>query len=130
MPKVKEVYEHVGRRIAEVRRLRGLTQEGLAELVDRSASYLARVEVGGKHATVDTLNAIAEALGEPIGAFFPAVAPQEIPSELASAVRGLHRDDVLLVARLAAKLARPRGDGAPRSRNRPPPRRARRDGGQ
>ena len=109
MPSVQEVYDHIGRRIAELRRARGLTQEQLAERVSRNVSYLARVEAGAKHATIDTLNAIAEALGEPLGALFPRPNLGEVPPELVAAARGLSDEDVALLVRVATRFPRARG---------------------
>lgn len=45
----------LGRRIAELRAERGLTQEQLAELVDVSARYIQSVEAGEENLTVRTL---------------------------------------------------------------------------
>ena len=52
----------VGRRIQQVRRSHGLTQEKLAEMVDLSTSYLSNVECGAKTPRLNTFVAIANAL--------------------------------------------------------------------
>lgn len=106
MATAREVYEHVGRRVAEIRRSRGLTQEQLAERADVSAGYLARIESGTKRATVDTLNAIAVALGEPLGALFPSDEPAALPRELVAVLRRLDRDDLALLARVGGRFVR------------------------
>lgn len=53
----------LGRRIRALRKRAGLTLEGLAELSDLHANYLGEVERGQKNASIETLSAIAEALG-------------------------------------------------------------------
>lgn len=53
----------VGRRVAELRRERGWTQERMAERLDCSVQWLSRIEGGGENVTLDTLAALANALG-------------------------------------------------------------------
>src|SRR5215469_3266799 len=52
----------IGPRIAEARKLRGLTQSGLAMLVPCSASLVSQVERGAKPATPWLVAAVARAL--------------------------------------------------------------------
>ncbi len=52
----------VGRRVAELRRQRGLSQEALAGLLDRDPRWLARIEAGGQNVTIRTLVRLANAL--------------------------------------------------------------------
>lgn len=53
----------VGRRVAEVRRAKGWTQERMAERLDCSVQWLSRVEGGGENMTIDTLVTLANVLG-------------------------------------------------------------------
>ncbi|MEV6866290.1 helix-turn-helix transcriptional regulator [Streptosporangium subroseum] len=53
--------EHTGQRIARARKLRNLTQEGLAALANVSRSLIAKVESGSKPATPSLVAAIARA---------------------------------------------------------------------
>lgn len=55
-------YRQLGARIGRFRTHLGLTQEQLAEKADIAPSYLARIEVGARHPTLDVLGRIAAAL--------------------------------------------------------------------
>jgi len=55
--------ELLGARIKELRKIKGLSQEGLAEKVDISPNYLGRIERGKENPTLDMLLRLAEALG-------------------------------------------------------------------
>lgn len=61
---------NVGRRIAELRTVRGLTQAQLAELLTVSTRYLGSVEAGHENLTVTSLAKFAKALRVPVGDFF------------------------------------------------------------
>lgn len=54
--------EHTGARIAEQRKLAGLTQRGLADRIPYSYSLLRHVETGYKNASPDLVSAVARAL--------------------------------------------------------------------
>jgi transcriptional regulator with XRE-family HTH domain len=57
-----EAAEAIGRRIAHVRKLRGLTQAGLADRAHVSKSLIAQVESGHKPATPSLIAAVSRAL--------------------------------------------------------------------
>ena len=59
---MKGLSEKIGERLKEIRKLRGFSQERLAEKVDISPRYLSRLEVGQKTPSIDTLARLAEAL--------------------------------------------------------------------
>jgi transcriptional regulator with XRE-family HTH domain len=59
-------YRLLGARIARLRKRADLTQEELAERAGIGASYVARIETGSRHCTLDVLGAIADALGLPL----------------------------------------------------------------
>ncbi|HSX05414.1 MAG TPA: helix-turn-helix transcriptional regulator [Candidatus Saccharimonadales bacterium] len=52
-----------GKRLAEVRKSKGLTQEGLAERADVTALTIAYIEQGRQWPRISTLHAIAKSLG-------------------------------------------------------------------
>lgn len=52
----------IGTRIAHIRKMRGYTQEKLAELADISIQFLSDIENDKKNMTVKTLKHIAESL--------------------------------------------------------------------
>lgn len=66
----------------------------------------AGIEAGTKRATIEMLNAIAVALGEPIGALFPSDRPEAVPRELGAVLRRLDRDDIALLARVGGRFVR------------------------
>ena len=65
-------YLQLGLKIAYYRKLKGYTQETLAEKIDRSAAFIGHVEAPNikKSVSLDTLFAIARALDVPAYKFF------------------------------------------------------------
>ncbi len=59
----KKKMENIGQKIKELRLLKGLTQEELAELTGLSVRTIQRIESGEVDPRTYTLNALAEALG-------------------------------------------------------------------
>lgn len=72
MNNVGLLLKHIGRRIAELRRARGFTQEQLAERLDVSVTYVQQVERGGRNLTVRSLAAFASATGAKVAELFEA----------------------------------------------------------
>ena len=62
-----EKYRKIGLKISYYRKLRGLTQEKLAEMIDKNLAFIGAVEAPNINRTVslDTLFDIAEALNVP-----------------------------------------------------------------
>ena len=58
----KEVYRAIGKNIQRVRKSKGLTQEDFAELMDKSWSYIAKLETGAQNFSIGKLIDIAEFL--------------------------------------------------------------------
>ena len=56
----------LGAQLRELRRSRGLTQEGLAEELGVTPRYLAGIERGERNLTLDSVDALAEQLGVPV----------------------------------------------------------------
>ena len=73
---MKQIYEseylQLGLKIAYYRKLRGLTQEQLAEEIDRTPAFIGHVEAPNitKAVSLDTLFDIAKALDVPAYKFF------------------------------------------------------------
>lgn len=61
-PNADRVLRDLGRKIAELRHARGLTQAGLAERSGIDAKYLQLLEGGRQNTTIATLVCIAQAL--------------------------------------------------------------------
>jgi transcriptional regulator with XRE-family HTH domain len=55
--------QRVGRRVAQLRRKAGLTQEELAAELDCTIQWLSRVETKGENLTLATLEKLADTLG-------------------------------------------------------------------
>lgn len=55
-------YTMIGRRIKEIRQKKHLSQQTLAELIDRSVPYISNLEGGQKSMSLETLVLIANAL--------------------------------------------------------------------
>ncbi|MDE2143674.1 MAG: helix-turn-helix transcriptional regulator [Elusimicrobia bacterium] len=64
------IYREVGERIRAKRLRLGLTLEELAELSGLHASYIGQIERNGKKASLQTIAAVAKALGVPAGRLF------------------------------------------------------------
>lgn len=65
MPKedAERVTKDVGRRVAELRRAAGLTQEEFAEKIGMDSTNLQRIELGGQNLTIRSLVRLASGLG-------------------------------------------------------------------
>ena len=59
----KQVRERIGGRVATLRKLKGMTQEQLAQAAGLQRTHVNRIEAGKYAVTFETVQAIAEALG-------------------------------------------------------------------
>jgi transcriptional regulator with XRE-family HTH domain len=59
-----------GKRLAEIRRAKGLTQESLAEKADVTALTVAYIEQGRQWPRISTMQSLAKCLGVPIAELF------------------------------------------------------------
>jgi transcriptional regulator with XRE-family HTH domain len=76
----ERLVQRVGRRISEIRRLSGMTQETFAEALEVSVQYASRIETG-ENLTLHTLAKVARALHvEVIELFEPAQPVERRPS--------------------------------------------------
>lgn len=69
-PKESKYLKAFGKRLAEIRRKRGLTQEQLAELADMTTLSLSYIEQGRRWPRLVTLHKLADCLKVPISEFF------------------------------------------------------------
>ena len=67
----KHLKTYIGGQIKTLRKQSGLTQAGLGEKIGRTAEAISNVETGKSLPSLDTLMAIADALGMPLLNFFP-----------------------------------------------------------
>lgn len=73
-----DVLRDVGRRVAELRRAAGLTQEQVAEQLGVSTRALAYIESGRENLTLCTMVAVANVLGASVAEFFVPPATREV----------------------------------------------------
>ena len=72
----KNIYRILGKRIREIRKKIGVTQEKLAFKAKISPSFLSHVERGTKKASLETMKKIADGLGVPVqDLFYPPKEP-------------------------------------------------------
>ena len=69
-PKESKYLKAFGKRLAEVRRSRGYTQEQLAEKANITALSLGYIEQGRRWPRLVTLQRLASCLSVPVGEFF------------------------------------------------------------
>ncbi|MGP9797447.1 helix-turn-helix domain-containing protein [Halomonas sp. 86] len=60
-----------GQRVREIRKSRGLSQEGMAALAGVDRSYMGHIERGEKNITLTKIYQISEALGIEVADLFP-----------------------------------------------------------
>lgn len=76
----KGIYKTLGRRVRQERARAGLTQEQLGEKAGCTGAFVAHIERATKHATLDTVERIADAFGLPASLLLhegPAVGPSK-----------------------------------------------------
>lgn len=61
-----DVRKRIGRQLAEIRRAKGMTQQEVADKAGLLRPHIARIEAGSFSVGIDTLEAIADALGQQI----------------------------------------------------------------
>ena len=69
-PKEFKYLTAFGKRVAEIRRMRGLTQEQLAELADMTTLSLSYIEQGRRWPRLATIHRLADCLKVPISELF------------------------------------------------------------
>jgi transcriptional regulator with XRE-family HTH domain len=70
-----DIRSRVALRIRTIRKSRGLTQEDLAEMIDRSVDAVSNIERGTSLAGYDTLERLAVGLGVAVADFFADAEP-------------------------------------------------------
>jgi transcriptional regulator with XRE-family HTH domain len=104
---IEPIYTELGRRVAALRKERGLTQESLSDRAGVSANYLARTEGGYHRPNLARLEGIAEALEVSVASLFtsrPAPASASVLPTLLAELEKLPRDDQHLLLQLVKRL--------------------------
>lgn len=73
---VMDNIERLGQRISEIRKIKGITQEQLAEKADLTVSYISKIEGAKKNPTMTVVNKIAQGLGVDIYQLFTSMEPE------------------------------------------------------
>ena len=109
----QELLQAVGRRVAEVRKRKGMTQDALSARIGVESVSWSRLETGQRGLSLSTLAAAAEALGVSLGDLLdidrtvpePADTPDDVEIHRLLAKMDSGRRE--LVMRLARELAKP-----------------------
>lgn len=62
--------EIIGKRVSEARQAKRLSQEALAELIEKAIPTISNIERGKVYTSLDTLEKIAKGLSKPVSYFF------------------------------------------------------------
>lgn len=120
---IESIYALVGKRLAALRKQRGLTQEALSGRAAVSANYLARTEGGYHRANLAKISDIAEALNVSVGSLFsdvPEPSTSKVLPALLAELEELPKDDQRLLLQLAKRLRMPQAPPIPYARKRRP----------
>lgn len=100
----------LGRRIKSLRKMRGYTQEQLAEIIDINPKYLSSIERGEENPTLDLFLRLAEGLKVDLHEIFQFEHEAEEPAQLRKKLRALmaeiKEDDLARVVRVLKALLR------------------------
>jgi len=100
----------LGARIKELRRLRGLSQEKLAETINIDPKHLSRIEVGKSYPSLDTLEGIAIALKVELKDLFEFLhqkkSSQELAKDICSLLKEAEEDKLQLVLKVVRSIVR------------------------
>ena len=98
--------ELLGLRIKEIRRMKRVTQEQLAEMIDVDTGYISKLEVGRNFPKIGTLEKIANALQVELVDFFQFYPPKEedFKNEILNIYDRLGKDKKYTLYRVAKGL--------------------------
>lgn len=103
---MKDIKVLFGRRIKELRKNRGLSQEELAERADMSSKYISRIEMGQSFPSIETLAKLANALNVELKDFFEFAHKTPSQKELKEILNSLLKETDEEKVRLIVKVAR------------------------
>ena len=109
-----DIRNRVALRIRTIRKSRGLTQEDLAAMIDRSVDAVSNMERGTSLASYETLERLAIGLNVPVASFFAETEPgpsrrTETMERLIDAARTLDDETLDKAVRLVEVLAGRKG---------------------
>lgn len=85
-----EVLQELGKNIKRIRLLRGLSQEGLAEKLEKSINFISLLENGKTGLTVQTIIDICNVLGVDANELFTGLVPASDKNENSAIVNSLN----------------------------------------
>lgn len=109
---ISKLRKHIGQKIRELRKLKGLTQEELGERATLNYKFIGELERGKVNISLDSLHRVANALGAEIGDLFTKshdLAPKNIMREdnptakLSSKDRSQIKASLKLLSRIFSK---------------------------
>jgi transcriptional regulator with XRE-family HTH domain len=103
------VKQMIGMRIAEIRNLKGFTQEQLAGKMEISSKYLSSIERGKENPTLDTFIKLSESLGVNIEDIFRSIQIEDSgkrKSLVTSLVNKADADQLKLVYKILSVIIR------------------------
>ena len=106
---MKTTKELLGRRIKELRKGEGLSQDQLSELIGVDAKHLSRIELGKSFPYMETLEAIAKALHVELKDLFDFshLEAQAIDKEhIEELLKGLNQDKLRLVYKVIKSIVK------------------------
>jgi transcriptional regulator with XRE-family HTH domain len=98
----------LGQRVKHLRRLRGYTQEQLAERIDTNPKYLSSIERVGKNPTLDRLSRLSKGLQVDLYELFQfeeGATPAQLPRKVERLIAEIDMTDLLRVVRILEALA-------------------------
>lgn len=109
-----DIRSRVALRIRTIRKSRGLTQEDLAAMIDRSVDAVSNIERGTSLAGYDTLERLAVGLSVPVASFFVEAEEgssrrTELMERLIDAARSLDDETLTKAAGMVELLAGRKG---------------------
>lgn len=106
---MKTTKELLGARIRELRKLRNLSQEQLAELIGVEPRHVSRLEVGSSYPRIDRLEMIATALDVPLKDFFDFMhleSPDTRAKNIEEMVKGMQEDYQQIIYKIVQAFGR------------------------
>lgn len=110
-----DIREKLGKRLKELRKAAGLSQQRVGEVADVSWQYIGAIERGERAATVDVVQSIAKALGCSVGSLMAAEEIKatreveellkDVPSRLRVRFLATIRESVLLLREAAMETS-------------------------
>ena len=99
----------IGKRIQELRKVKGLTQEKVAETADISPTYLSRIECGKENPTLDMLIKLSHALEVEMCEMFDfghVVSPKELKESLQAFAKTSDESTLRLAVKIIRAVSR------------------------